>query len=439
MLSHGVDVSRLNVMVMLGLPLGYRRVHPDQRPRRAHASPGSSTSCTRSRANATPRPSVSSSQYVTHGDRFVEPIPITRRSRRVLRLTMPGIVEARRLAVMEPASATGGSRRFGCCASTSATAAMTPAARPTHRRAARLRPATTTGCSATRSGDWLDSWFANLEDPATTARWPSELGRDRADDLAARRRGQRPHPRLRTEAPTMSELGHAAAARSFARSCPSRPPTSRRHLPRHGVVRRRPAPGRRPSVVRRRLLREIRPLEVAGTDGGVGSRPPRQRPPRGRRARRRPRASPSSGSHRCGSASLQAHRQARRHEAAGAAQKPGASCTSSASTHCGAVVEPWIRRCPAHDDVRLVEPQVRQGHRHPVRLPHLQGRDDARPRVQPHVPGLQQGNITWNVHKARSSTPRAATVLVNPPRPEQLRSSSPAAAHDEHSTGSSRG
>jgi hypothetical protein len=42
--------------------------------------------------------------FVEQGDRFVEPIPVTRSSRRVLELTTPAAVEARRLFVHEPKS-----------------------------------------------------------------------------------------------------------------------------------------------------------------------------------------------------------------------------------------------------------------------------------------------------------------------------------------------
>jgi len=43
-------------------------------------------------------------KYVEQGDRFVEPIPITRRSRRVLERTIAGLVLARIYAVHEPKS-----------------------------------------------------------------------------------------------------------------------------------------------------------------------------------------------------------------------------------------------------------------------------------------------------------------------------------------------
>ena len=100
MMSHGVDIDRLNVMIMLGIPLATAEfiqstarvgrlwpslvfvVHKIARERDA------------SIYRAFP-------QYVDQGDRFVEPIPITGRSRRVLERTMPGLAFARILMLHE--------------------------------------------------------------------------------------------------------------------------------------------------------------------------------------------------------------------------------------------------------------------------------------------------------------------------------------------------
>jgi hypothetical protein len=103
MLSHGVDVDRLNIMTVLGLPLTTAEfIQATARVGRTY--PGlvyvvhkvgrerDSTVYSHFRA------------FVEQGDRFVEPIPITRSSRRVLELTTPAAVEARRLFVHEPRS-----------------------------------------------------------------------------------------------------------------------------------------------------------------------------------------------------------------------------------------------------------------------------------------------------------------------------------------------
>lgn len=175
MLSHGVDVSRLNTMVMLGLPLGTAEfIQTTSRVGRTH--PGLVYvlhKIARERDGQTFR---HFHQFVTHGDRFVEPIPITRRSRRVLRLTLPGIVEARRLALWEPQSP--GQRLT-----------TLPMLRDFVRDNA-LDPSDDASTIAkwlgyTGAGDelltdeiqaWLDNWHEQLTNPTSTAQWPSELG-----------------------------------------------------------------------------------------------------------------------------------------------------------------------------------------------------------------------------------------------------------------------
>ncbi|NYJ03919.1 helicase-related protein [Petropleomorpha daqingensis] len=174
MLSHGVDVARLNVMVMLGLPLSTAEFIQTT-ARVGRTFPGLVYvlhKIGRERDAAIFR---QFNQYVTHGDRFVEAVPVTRRSRRVLRLTMPGIVEARRLAVMEPASRgrlttiTALRRYFddagiGAADQTTAIASLLGFDGPIDET---LRE---------EISRWLDNWFANLNDPAGTRTWPNELG-----------------------------------------------------------------------------------------------------------------------------------------------------------------------------------------------------------------------------------------------------------------------
>ncbi|WP_200944557.1 helicase-related protein [Geodermatophilus sp. Leaf369] len=174
MLSHGVDVARLNVMVMLGLPLSTAEFIQTT-ARVGRTFPGLVYvlhKIGRERDAAIFR---QFGQYVTHGDRFVEAVPITRRSRRVLRLTMPGIVEARRLALMEPASrgrltTISAVRRYfddagiGAADQTAAIAALLGFDGPVDDT---LRE---------EIGRWLDNWFTNLNDPAGSRTWPNELG-----------------------------------------------------------------------------------------------------------------------------------------------------------------------------------------------------------------------------------------------------------------------
>ena len=104
MMSHGVDVDRLNVMVMLGLPLTTAEfIQATARVgRRWPALVFVIHKIARERDASVFR---TFPQYVDQGDRFVEPIPVTGRSRRVLERTLPGLAFARILFVHEPNAA----------------------------------------------------------------------------------------------------------------------------------------------------------------------------------------------------------------------------------------------------------------------------------------------------------------------------------------------
>lgn len=177
MLSHGVDVARLNVMVMLGLPLGTAEFIQTsarvgrRRPGLVHVL----HKIGRERDAQTYR---QFEQYVRQGDRFVEPIPISRRSRRVLRLTMPGIVEARRLALLEPRSAGQRLTTLRALREFATDAGMTAAGETDDIAALLGFEGPTDELLRDEIRGWLRTWFANLEDPAGTAKWPNELGPD---------------------------------------------------------------------------------------------------------------------------------------------------------------------------------------------------------------------------------------------------------------------
>jgi Helicase conserved C-terminal domain len=101
MMSHGVDINRLNVMLMLAFPLGVAEFIQAtarvgrQWPALVIVVP----KMTRERDASLYR---SFREFVLHGDRFVEPIPITRKSRRVLERTVAGLELARVLLIHEP-------------------------------------------------------------------------------------------------------------------------------------------------------------------------------------------------------------------------------------------------------------------------------------------------------------------------------------------------
>lgn len=101
MMSHGVDIDRLNVMVMLGLPLTTAEfIQATARVGRTWPSLVFVVhKIARERDASVYR---SFPQFVNQGDRFVEPIPITGNSRRVLERTISGLAFARILMLHEP-------------------------------------------------------------------------------------------------------------------------------------------------------------------------------------------------------------------------------------------------------------------------------------------------------------------------------------------------
>lgn len=172
-------------------------------------------------------------------------------------------------------------------------------------------------------------------------------------------------------------------------------------------------------VLRRRLLREIRPWELAGTDHGLGSdlRSGAHLDvvaldvDRGVNVERYPQVWLCQACKRIGKARdtncrCGAHRWGQLH---------------FVGFHsCGALIEPWIKRCPAHDDVQLVSPKSAKAADIKFVCP------TCRTQTQRGL-GFNrtctcgQGYINWNVHKARSVYTPRGTVLINPPRPEQMR------------------
>ncbi len=85
---------------------------------------------------------------------------------------------------------------------------------------------------------------------------------------------------------------------------------------------------------------------------------------------------------------------------------------------CGNVVEPWIRRCPAHDDVRVELPRSAKATdiRFICPVCHL---EIARGLGFVKCSACNDGYITWNVHKARPVFTPRELVMINPPRPER--------------------
>lgn len=173
MISHGVDIDRLNVMVMKGLPLTTAEFIQTS-ARVGRRWPGVVYvlhRITREREVAT---YAQFEKFIVQGDRFVEPIPITRASRHVLALTAAGAAEARRLAVHEYASPRP---------------LTTVRAVRDYYTAAGITSATETQALIDALGmdgpleellrrdiaEWETGFFDNLNDTATQAQWPSQL------------------------------------------------------------------------------------------------------------------------------------------------------------------------------------------------------------------------------------------------------------------------
>lgn len=100
MMSHGVDVDRLNVMVMLGMPLTTAEFI-QATARVGRKWPGIVFLIHKMARERDAGVFRLFDKFVDQGDRFIEPIPITKRSRRVLERTLAGLAMARILMIHE--------------------------------------------------------------------------------------------------------------------------------------------------------------------------------------------------------------------------------------------------------------------------------------------------------------------------------------------------
>ena len=103
MMSHGVDVDRLNIMVMLGLPLTASEFIQTT-ARVGRRWPGCVYVMHKMARERDAGVFASFQQFVKQADRLVEAIAITRRSRRVLEKTAAAFALSRILAIHEPKS-----------------------------------------------------------------------------------------------------------------------------------------------------------------------------------------------------------------------------------------------------------------------------------------------------------------------------------------------
>jgi hypothetical protein len=173
MLSHGVDVDRLNTMVMLGLPLTTAEfIQTTARIGRRY--PGLAYVLHKIARERDAQTFRHFEPYVRQGDRFVDAIPITRRSRRVLDLTIPGVMGALRLMLWERAG------RQSLTTLASLRAYVRDSGKTVADEGAEIMHLL--GFSGEEDSlhreqilEWLGQWFADLNDPAQKG-WPNDLG-----------------------------------------------------------------------------------------------------------------------------------------------------------------------------------------------------------------------------------------------------------------------
>lgn len=177
MLSHGVDVNRLNVIVMLGLPLATAEfIQTTSRVGRAH--PGLVIvlhKIGRERDAAVYRTFPS---FVAHADRLIDPVPITAKSRRVLELTFAGLLQARIYGIHEPAALEAGLKQLTKPAPVRRAFSQLPVPELEELEALIAMLHFDGPLDENLRNDitfYLREFYRALNDPASTADWVSEL------------------------------------------------------------------------------------------------------------------------------------------------------------------------------------------------------------------------------------------------------------------------
>lgn len=173
MMSHGVDIDRLNIMVMLGLPLTAAEFIQTT-ARVGRRWPGMVYVMHKMARERDAGVFGCFEKFVKQGDRFVEAIAITRRSRRILEKTAAAIALSRIIAIHEPradaalttVSALRAYSAAGGYALDVEFAAAEEALRLTGVVDEPLR-------SQLRS--WYERYFNNLASPAGTVKFPADL------------------------------------------------------------------------------------------------------------------------------------------------------------------------------------------------------------------------------------------------------------------------
>lgn len=177
MLSHGVDIDRLNVMTMLGLPLSTSEfVQTTARVGRTY--PGLVFvlhKIGRERDAAVFRMFPS---FVEHMDRLIDPVPITSKSRRVLELTFAGLEQGRLYGIHEPAALIQGMRQLTVPGAVKRAFAQLPVVEADELQALIDMLGFTGPLDENLRRDlteYVRQLYRTLNDPASTAQWVSDL------------------------------------------------------------------------------------------------------------------------------------------------------------------------------------------------------------------------------------------------------------------------
>jgi ATP-dependent helicase YprA (DUF1998 family) len=177
MLSHGVDIDRLNIMVMLGLPLSTAEfIQTTARVGRTH--PGLVFvfhKIARERDAAVFRMFPS---FVKNMDRLIDPVPITAKSRRVLEVTFSGLEQARIYGIYEPQAIDSGLRQLTTPASLRRAFQQLPV-QETQEYQQLVQMLSIDGPLDENLRrdleEYLRRFFRELNDPASSAQWVSDL------------------------------------------------------------------------------------------------------------------------------------------------------------------------------------------------------------------------------------------------------------------------
>jgi len=177
MLSHGVDIDRLNVMIMLGLPLSTAEfIQTTSRVGRKY--PGLVMVLHKIGRERDARVFSVFPSFINHMDRLVDPVPITAKSRRVLELTFAGIEQGRLYGIHEPTALAGGLKQLTLPARVRQAFSALPITEGDELEAIiRLLDFLGPLDENLRNDleDYMRRFYRNLNDPASSAQWVSDL------------------------------------------------------------------------------------------------------------------------------------------------------------------------------------------------------------------------------------------------------------------------